>query len=113
MLLRGAPLPEARHRLAELGPTHKGHAFVHLDVVARLPAHELRLAQITTNTNPTTAPDTTPRTVAARESNDTTVSNPPMTEESSTTARAINLLALNDKIPPSCFRSPRFLYPLD
>src|SRR5829696_8563761 len=75
-----SPLHEVRYRLAELVPAHRVHAALDVDVVAYLPAHELRLAQITTNTNPTTAPATTPRMVATRESKNATVSRPPKAE---------------------------------
>src|SRR5918997_2729374 len=100
------PLHEVRHRLPELVPARRVKAALDVDVVARLPAHEVRLAQITTNTIPTTAPATTPRTEATRESNDATASRPPKVEASNTTARAMILLVLNDTSPPSSFRFP-------
>src|SRR5918998_810943 len=52
------PLHEVRYCLPELVPARRVHAALDVDVVARLPAHDARLAQITTNTIPTTAPAT-------------------------------------------------------
>src|SRR5215217_375694 len=95
------PLYEVSNRLPKLLPAQGVHAFLDVDVVADLPVHELRLAQITTNTTPTTAPTTTPRAGATREPKNSTVSRPPNIEASSTTTRAMILLALYDTMPQS------------
>src|SRR5215207_4321111 len=107
------PLYEVSDRLAELVRAHRVHAFLDVDVVADLPVHELRLAQITTNTTPTTAPTTTPRAGATREPKNSTVSRPPKVEASTTTIKATILLALYDTISPSWLPLPRLVYPLD
>jgi hypothetical protein len=60
--------------------------------VAVKPAHELWLAQITTNTTPTTAPATTPRMVATCEAKNVTASWPPKVAAINTTAKAMILL---------------------
>src|SRR5215217_7617388 len=88
------PLHKVRHRLPELLPAHLVYALLDIDIVAELPAHESRLAQITTSTIPSTAPATTPRMGATCESNSATASRPPKVEASNTTARAMILLAL-------------------
>src|SRR5215218_6946948 len=95
------PLHVVRDRLTEVVPAQRVHALLDVDVVADFPAHELRLAQITTNTTPTTAPTTTPRMGVTLEPNNATVSRPPNIEASSTTTRAMILLALYDTMPQS------------
>src|SRR5215217_8678474 len=105
------PLYEVSNRLPKLLPAQGVHAFLDVDVVADLPVHELRLAQITTNTTPTTAPTTTPRAGATREPKNSTVSRPPKVEASTTTIKATILLALYDTISPSWLPLPPFSLP--